>query len=105
MFHLLVKTVKESNPLNSFPKTHLVCEDGVGALRPREPQPVQSLQLVRMEGPPTLVKVSRLLIQFPPQQGFLRGINFLLVFSKFLLPVHISSSFVINDRWTLNVKK
>lgn len=46
---LLVERVEECNGLDGFTKTHLVSKDGVYALTPRVTQPVQTLQLIRMQ--------------------------------------------------------
>lgn len=48
--YLLIQRVEEYGSLYSLAQTHLVSQDGVGALSPREPQPVQPLQLVGMQG-------------------------------------------------------
>lgn len=42
--------IEEADGLDGLSQTHLVSEDGVGVLRPGEPQPVEPLQLVAMEG-------------------------------------------------------
>lgn len=46
---LLVERVEECNGLDGFTETHLVGKDGVYALTPRVTQPVQTLQLIRMQ--------------------------------------------------------
>lgn len=46
---LLVERIEECNGLYGFTQTHLVSKDGVYALTPRITQPVQTLQLIRMQ--------------------------------------------------------
>ena len=48
--------------MDGLPQAHLVSQDGVGALRPGEPQPVQPLQLIGVQGAPSLSDAGRLLL-------------------------------------------
>lgn len=61
--HLFVERVKEHDCLHRLPEAHLIGQDGVGALSPGEPQPVQALQLVRVQRPPRGVDVPRLVFE------------------------------------------
>lgn len=61
--HLFVERVKEHDRLHRLAEAHLVGQDGVGALSPGEPQPVQTLQLVRVQRPPGGVDVPRLVLE------------------------------------------
>lgn len=61
--HLFIERVKEHDCLHRLPEAHLVSQDGVGALSPGEPQPVQTLQLVRVQRPPSSVDVPRLVFE------------------------------------------
>lgn len=55
--HLLIERVEEDGSLDRLSQTHLVSQDGVGALSPGEPQPVESLQLVGVQRSPCAVQV------------------------------------------------
>lgn len=61
--HLLVERVKEHDCLHRLAEAHLIGQDGVGALSPGEPQPVQTLQLVRMQRSAGGVDVPRLVLE------------------------------------------
>ncbi len=61
--HLLIQRVEEDGGLHRLSQTHLVGEDGVGALSPGEAQPVESLQLVGVQRPPRAVQVLRLSLE------------------------------------------
>jgi len=60
--HLLVEGVEEDYGLDGLAQAHLVGQDGVGALGPGEPQPVQPLQLVHVQRSPRGRHVLRLLL-------------------------------------------
>jgi len=47
--YLFEKGIKEDDGLDGFAQAHLICQDGVGALRPGKPKPVEALQLVQMQ--------------------------------------------------------
>lgn len=49
LHYLLKQRVEEYNGLDGLAQAHLICQDGVCALSPRKPQPVQTLQLVQMQ--------------------------------------------------------
>lgn len=61
--HLFIERVKEHDCLHRLPEAHLISQDSVGALSPGEPQPVQTLQLVRVQRPPSGVDVPRLVFK------------------------------------------
>lgn len=61
--HLFVERVEEDGGLDRLSQTHLVGQDGVGALSPGEPQPVEPLQLVGVQRPPRAVQVLRLTLE------------------------------------------
>lgn len=62
--HLFVQGVKEYNGLDSLAETHLVGKDSVRSLRPGKPQPVEALQLIRMQSPTCRINIPRLLVKF-----------------------------------------
>ena len=47
--YLFHEREEESDGLDCLPESHLVCKDCVSVLGPREPEPVDPLQLVAME--------------------------------------------------------
>ena len=55
--------------MNSLPEAHLVSKNSVGVLGPGEPQPVQALQLVGVEGAPCLSDTARLLLILTDRLG------------------------------------
>ena len=57
MADLFVQGVQEDGGLHCLSQAHLVGQDGVRGLRPGEPQPVQPLQLVGVQGAPRAVQV------------------------------------------------
>ena len=59
---LLVEGVEEGNGLDGLAQAHLVSQDGVGVLLPGEAQPVESLQLVRVQSAPRLSNAVWLLL-------------------------------------------
>lgn len=61
--HLFIERVKEDGSLDRLSQTHLVGQDGVGALSPGEPQPVETLQLVGMQRTARAVQVLRLTLE------------------------------------------
>lgn len=61
--HLFIQRVEEDGGLDRLSQTHLVGQDGVGALSPGEPQPVEPLQLVGVQRPPRAVQVLRLTLE------------------------------------------
>lgn len=61
--HLLIERVEEDGRLDRLTQTHLVGQDGVGALSPGEAQPVEPLQLVGVQRPPRAVQVLRLTLK------------------------------------------
>lgn len=61
--HLFIQRVQEDGRLHRLSQTHLVCQDGVGALSPGEAQPVEPLQLVGMQRPTCAVQVLRLALE------------------------------------------
>lgn len=78
--HLLVERVEEHYRLHRLPEAHLVGQDGVSALSPGEPQPVQALQLVRVQGSPGGVDVPRLVLEL---DGWLAmGVNRMCLLCK-----------------------
>lgn len=62
--HLFIQRVEENSRLHRLSQTHLIGQDGVGALSPGEPQPVKTLQLVGVQRPPGAVQVVWLTIKF-----------------------------------------
>lgn len=46
--HLFEKWIEEDDGLDGLSQPHLVRQDGVSALSPGKPKPVQALQLVQM---------------------------------------------------------
>lgn len=62
--HLFIQRVEENSRLDRLSQTHLISQDGVGALSPGEPQPVKTLQLVWVQRPPGAVQVVWLTIKF-----------------------------------------
>lgn len=71
---LLVERVEKGDGLDGLAQAHLVGEDGVGAVAPRVAQPVESLQLVRVQLQPALANVVGLLVVLFAQvrRGFVR---------------------------------
>lgn len=67
--NLFVERVEEDGGLDCLSQTHLVSQDGVGALSPGEPQPVESLQLVGVQRPPGAVQVLRLTLELYSRLG------------------------------------
>ena len=61
--YLFVEGVEEDGGLDRLAQAHLVGQDGVGALGPGEPQPVQPLQLVGVQRAPRGVDVPRLVLK------------------------------------------
>lgn len=61
--HLFIQRVQEDGRLHRLSQTHLVGQDGVGALSPGEAQPVETLQLVGMQRPTCAVQVLRLTLE------------------------------------------
>lgn len=61
--HLFIQRVQEDGRLHRLSQTHLVGQDGVGALSPGEAQPVEPLQLVGMQRPTCAVQVLRLALE------------------------------------------
>ena len=61
--HLLVQRVEEDNGLHGLAQPHLVSQDGVSALGPGEAQPVEALQLVRVQRATRRVNVPGLLVK------------------------------------------
>ena len=62
--YLFDECVEETDGLDGFSQTHLVSENGVGALSPGEPEPVETLELVGVEGASRHCDVIRLFIIF-----------------------------------------
>lgn len=67
--HLFIERVEEDGGLHRLSQTHLVGQDGVGALSPGEPQPVETLQLVGVQRPPGAVQVLRLTLELYGRLG------------------------------------
>lgn len=61
--NLLVQGVEEDDGLDCLAQTHLIGQDGVGALGPGKAQPVKALQLVRVQCAARGVDVPRLLVK------------------------------------------
>lgn len=61
--YLFVKWVEKDYRLHSLSQAHFIGEDGVCALSPRKPQPVQTLQLVRVQCPSSGIYVPRLMLK------------------------------------------
>lgn len=55
--HLFIQRVQEHSCLHSLSQTHFISQDRICALGPREAQPVQSFQLVGMQGAPCYIEV------------------------------------------------
>ena len=53
--NLFEEGVDEADSLNGLAQAHLICQDGVRVLGPGEAQPVQSLQLIRVQVPASLI--------------------------------------------------
>lgn len=49
--YLFKQGVEEDDGLDGFAQAHFVGQDGVGALSPGKPKPVQALQLVHVQRP------------------------------------------------------
>ena len=68
--YLFEQRVEEDDGLDGFAEAHLVGQDGVGALSPGEPQPVQTLQLVQVQrAPRQRHKVGLLLVLYRRLDG------------------------------------
>lgn len=67
--HLFIERVQEDGRLNRLSQTHLVGQDGVGALSPGEPEPVETLQLVGVQRPPRAVQVLGLTVELYSRLG------------------------------------
>lgn len=60
--YLFEQRIEEDYGLNGFAQAHLICQDGIGALSPGEPEPVEALQLVHVQRPACSRHKVRLLV-------------------------------------------
>jgi len=72
--YLFPQSIQESYCLNGLSQAHFISQYGICALRPRETQPVQSLQLIRMQFPTVNAQILGLLFQLFSQKRFLGSI-------------------------------
>ena len=70
VLYLFVQGVEEDGGLDGLSQAHLVGQDGVCALSPGEPEPVQTLQLVQVQRPACRCdKVGLLLVFYRRLEG------------------------------------
>lgn len=61
--YLVIKWREERNGLNSLPKAHFIGQDSISVVSPGVPEPVETLQLVRVQGTACGFDVLRILWQ------------------------------------------